>query len=302
MPEKIICPFCNSIGPKYWFTNTSKVDHLPYKIYRCKACKSAFVAPLPTEEYLKKYYGSEMNSHGGFLQDDDVEKHYKFILNNEEAYPNSIVDAKRIASFCKKFSSGYDFLDIGAGYGFFTNAAQSVGFNCTAIEAGLNNCKVFKLMNGFEPLNQMFDEKFTEENRNKFDVVLLSQVLEHIPNPQSTIGSIRSVLKAGGICVIAVPRFGSLVSKIQGTKDMFITPPEHLNFFSLTGLNQAFKNNGFSVLMSHTVSRYDRNKLKNLIKPLLLSKLAYSVIASGLHISDVVNRGMFINSYFKKEQ
>ena len=142
---------------------------------------------------------------------------------------------------------------------------------------------------------------YFKPNLNKFDIVLLSQVLEHIPSPQSAIRNIRSVLKAGGICVIAVPHFGSLVSKIQGIKDMFITPPEHLNFFSLTGLNQAFKNNGFSVLMSHTVSRYDRNKLKNHIKPPFLSKLAYRLIASGLHISDVVNRGMFINSYFKKE-
>jgi 2-polyprenyl-3-methyl-5-hydroxy-6-metoxy-1,4-benzoquinol methylase len=302
MPEKTICPFCNAKDSKYWFTNTSNADLLPYKIQRCNACKSAFVSTLPSDEYLKEFYSGEMNSHGGILKDADVEKHYKLILNNEENYPNSILDAQRIASYCKKFSSGNNFLDIGAGYGFFTNAAKSAGFDCTAIEAGLNNCKLFKLMNGFEPFNQMFDEKFTEENRNKFDVVLLSQVLEHIPNPQTTIRNIRAVLKAGGICVIAVPHFGSLVSKIQGTKDMFIIPPEHLNFFSLTGLNQAFKNNGFSVLMSHTVSRYDRNKLKNRIKPLFLSKLAYGVIATGLHISDVLNRGMFINSYFKKEQ
>jgi 2-polyprenyl-3-methyl-5-hydroxy-6-metoxy-1,4-benzoquinol methylase len=301
MTEKF-CPFCNSMTPKYWFIHTSNIDRLPYEIYRCGECKSAFVSPAPTDEHLNKVYEGEMNSMVGFLKGVDAEEHLKLILQLEEDYPNSIIDAKRIASYCKKFSSGFDFLDIGAGYGFFTNAAQSIGFNCTAIEASSTNCKIFKLMNGFEPLNQMLNEKFIEENLNKFDVVLLSQVLEHIPNPQSVIRSIGSVLKTGGICVIAVPHFGSLVSRIQGTKDMFITPPEHLNFFSITGLNQAFKNNGFSVLISHTVSRYDENKLKNRIKSPFLSKLVYSIIASGLHISDVVNKGMIINSYFKKEK
>jgi 2-polyprenyl-3-methyl-5-hydroxy-6-metoxy-1,4-benzoquinol methylase len=298
---KTICPFCNRASSKYWFTHTSKADLSQYDLNRCEKCKSAFVFPAPSEEYLKEFYSGEMNSHGGDFDNADAQKNYELILNLEDSFPNSRVDAKRIASFCKKLSSGNDFLDIGAGYGFFTNEAISVGFNCKAIEAGSNNCKVFKLMNGFEPFNQMFDEKFAEDNCNKFDVVLLSQVLEHIPNPQSAIKNIRTVLKSGGICVIAVPHFGSMVSKLQGKKDMFIIPPEHLNFFSLSGLNQAFKNNGFSVLMTHTVSRFDANKLKSRIKSLFLSRLIYSLIASGLHISDVANRGMFINSYFKKE-
>ena len=301
MHLKTICQFCNRASSKYWFTYTSKSDRTNYDINRCEKCKSAFVSPAPSEEYLKEFYGGEMNSHGGNFDNTDAQKNYELILNLEDSFPNSRVDAKRIASLCKKFSMGNDFLDVGAGCGFFTNEAISVGFNCKAIEAGSNNCKVFKLMNGFEPFNQMFDEKFAEDNSNKFDVVLLSQVLEHIANPQSAIKNIKAVLKPGGICVIAVPHFGSIVSKLQGKKDMFIIPPEHLNFFSLSGLNQAFKNNGFSVLMTHTVSRFDANKLKSRIKSLFLSRLIYSLIASGLYVSDVVNRGMFINSYFKKE-
>ena len=301
MPEKIICPFCDSIESEYWHTNTSMADHLPYKILRCRACKSAFVSPYPTEEYLNQFYSGEVNSHGGVLKNGNPEEHLKHIMKVEKAYPNSSIDAERIASLCKSFSLGNDFLDIGAGYGFFTKAAKAIGFNCKAIEAGSNNCNVFRLMNGFEPLNQMFDEKFSSENRNRFDVVLLSQVLEHIPNPQTTIKQLRTILKPGGICVIAVPHFGSLVSVIQGKNDMFIIPPEHLNFFSIQGLNDAFKNNGFSILLSHTISRYDQQKLQKRIKPLLLSKLTYSAISSMLNFSDLINRGMFINSYFRKE-
>ena len=150
MPEKIICPFCDSIESEYWHTNTSMADHLPYKILRCRACKSAFVSPYPTEEYLNQFYSGEVNSHGGVLKNGNPEEHLKHIMKVEKAYPNSSIDAERIASLCKSFSLGNDFLDIGAGYGFFTKAAKAIGFNCKAIEAGSNNCNVFRLMNGFE--------------------------------------------------------------------------------------------------------------------------------------------------------
>ncbi len=90
-------------------------------------------------------------------------------------------------------------------------------------------------------LNQIFDEEIAKKFENYFDVVLLSQVLEHLPNPKFAVEKIRKVLKQDGICVIAVPHFGSFVSKIQRRNDMFITPPEHINFFQREDLRTCLK-------------------------------------------------------------
>lgn len=302
MREVIVCTICGNEEAVFWYTKHSITDSRSYHIYKCDVCNSGFVYPPPSDEYLKEYYNSEKNTHGGSLKDNDFNAHFRYILQSEEKYPNSTVDAKRISRFAKKYASGKDFLDIGAGYGFFTRAAISEGFNCVALEAGSNNCKIFELMNGFEPLNQLLDDDFSVANENSFDVVLLSQVLEHIPNPLTATKQIRRVLKKDGLCIIAVPHFGSFISKIQGKNDMFIIPPEHVNFFSARGLRKLFERGGFRLIETHTISRYDRNKLGDKIKSHLLSFGLYGGVSLVLHLSDLAKKGMFINSYFKKSQ
>ena len=294
------CLFCNKENLRFWFTKISNLDSLKYNIYKCIDCKGSFVWPTPRDDYLNNFYNSKKNSHGGDVTNQDLKNYFNNILICEDLYPNSSIDAERIIKNSKKFSLGKKFLDIGAGYGFFTKEAINNGFNCTAIELSLVNCEIFKLMNGFEPLNISFDENFANMNFSKFDVVLLSQVLEHIPDPHLVIQRIYTVLKPGGICVIAVPHFGSFISIFQGKNDMFITPPEHLNFFSFNGLQQAFKINGFTLLIAHTISRYDKNKLRKYFKNKFLLKFSYLFILTILVISDIFKRGMFINAYFKK--
>jgi SAM-dependent methyltransferase len=300
--KKNVCAICGNEKAIFWYKKNSAIDGRSYDISKCDFCNSGFVYPPPTDEYLKEFYSGEMNSHGGLLVGNDLDAHYKSALQSEKEFPNSTIDANRIASFAKKYANGKDFLDIGAGYGFFTRAAKSQGFNCVAIEAGSNNCKIFELMNGFDPINSVLDDRFADANESSFDVVLLSQVLEHIPNPLNAARQISRVLKKDGLCIIAVPHFGSLVSKFQGKNDMFITPPEHVNLFSTQGLCKLFERCGFSLIKTHTISRYDRNKLADKIKPHLLSTGIYGGISLMLNISDLLKKGMFINSYFRKNK
>jgi len=300
MHKKKTCTICGNDGAVFWYTKHSAADGRAYDIFKCGSCHSGFVFPPPTEEYLDEFYNSEMNPHGGILVGNDLDEHLKSVLESERNYPNSTVDAERIAGFAMQYARGKDFLDVGAGYGFFSRAAKLQGFNCAAIESGSNNCKIFQMMNGFEPFNQALDDGFSYSNENKFDVVLLSQVLEHIPNPQNAARQIWRILKKDGLCIIAVPHFGSLVSKIQGKNDMFIVPPEHVNFFSIHGLHKLFERSGFDLIKTHTVSRYDRNRLAGRVKPHLLSSGLCGGVSLALNFSDLLDRGMFINSYFRK--
>ncbi len=150
---------------------------------------------------------------------------------------------------------------MGCGFGFFTNEALKKGFECTAIEAGGNNCDIFEKMNGFRPIQAVLNQQFVEENAGSFDVILLSQVLEHIPDPVEAVVGINRLLKPNGLCIVAVPHFGSLVSFFQGKRDMFICPPEHLSFFSAYGLKSLFLRNGLDCIEFHTVSRFDKKKV-----------------------------------------
>lgn len=298
--RQVPCLFC-SRGPVRHWNVVRGVDGSDYDLFKCDACRSAFVYPPPSAEFVDAFYRGALNSHGGSVAEADFDSFYQQVLANERAYPNSSVDAQRLVSAARRIAPGDRFLDIGAGYGFFTRAAREAGFECSALEPGRATAAVFERMNGFRPQSTIFDDAFAADKEGAFDVVLLSQVLEHIPKPADAVRNLNRILRPGGVCVIAVPHFGSYLSKIQGKRDMFIVPPEHLNFFSKEGLRALFEQQGFDQAEVYTVSRYDRNALRRKLKVRPVADAAYALLDLFLKTSDARGRGTFINALFVKK-
>ena len=69
--------------------------------------------------------------------------------------------------------------------------------------------------NGFEPEPNFFDGEYAQKNRNEVDAVLLSHVLEHLPNPEQVLYNVGLVLRPGGVVIIAVPLFGSVLTAVM---------------------------------------------------------------------------------------
>lgn len=295
----INCTFCNLKTSKFWFNHisTNPTDRI-FSIFMCSSCGGAFVNPAPSKDFLLNFYKSDQNSMENNLSNQTDKDKLQVILNEEKEFPNSTLDAKKIINNITNITNKKIFLDVGAGYGFFSKEAKKANFDVTALELNDNVRKIFKLLNGFEAVNKNFNEEFVEENKEKFDIVLLSQVLEHIPMEFNPIKNIYNLLKTGGICVIAVPHLGSTFSMLQGKKDMFITPPEHLNFFSKKALTLIFKKFGFKLLKIETVSRINKNKIKSKFK--IFSPIINFILNLFIKFSDRINKGIYIQAYFQK--
>ncbi len=258
--------------------------------------------PRPTLEQIEAFYTGLDSGQARSLASTASEAHYEKVLQDERDYPNASVDAARIVATCKRLSGGSRFLDIGAGFGFFSRAAKAQGFETTALEPTLPCQGVFKLMNGFEPIPSMLTGEFVRTHRAAFDVVLMSQVLEHVTDLEPTLRNLSALLAPDGIAAIAVPHFGSWLSRFQGKNDIFIIPPEHLNFFSIAGLEALFQRHGFSRLELHTVSRIDVRRIASRVRIPIVGTLAGHAMMSLLRLSDRVDGGMFINAYFRKDK
>ena len=297
--DQALCPFCRVGRTRYWYTSTSKSDGKPYPLHVCLSCRGAFVFPIPSEEDLARFYRSSSNSMEGNLDAVSEADRYEQVLREEAEFPNSTLDAQRIAAATKELLGGRGrVLDVGSGYGFFSRALIEAGLDVDAIELNAAERMIYARMNGFEPLDSAFNSEFVGSNAGKYDAVLLSQVLEHLPMCSDPIRNIHGLLRNGGIAVIAVPHFRSYVSRLQGKRDMFITPPEHLNFFTIDGLTKAFVLAGFETLQTETISRYDYNRLRRKLgAAAILPNLA---LRTFLRASDRRGRGMFINAYFRK--
>jgi SAM-dependent methyltransferase len=125
-------------------------------------------------------------------------------------------------------------LDVGSGFGFFTQALVAAGFETTAINPGKYENAVFEDINGFSPTPVMLDGYQPDA---PFGVVLMSQVLEHMVDPSSALDHVISMLDPNGVLVCAVPNFRSLAVRLLGVRDnACVWVPEHVNYFSAAGL------------------------------------------------------------------
>jgi 2-polyprenyl-3-methyl-5-hydroxy-6-metoxy-1,4-benzoquinol methylase len=84
-----------------------------------------------------------------------------------------------------------------------------------------------------------------------FDVVLAGDVLEHLPDPASTLLACRDVLRADGYLVVSLPNVAhadvalSLLDGQFGYRDTGLLDRTHLRFFTLEGIHQLLEDAGF---------------------------------------------------------
>jgi SAM-dependent methyltransferase len=291
LAEPIECMFCQSKAVTLWQTKVA--ESAAYPIWRCLVCRSGFVWPRPTEDEIRLHY--EGAGYGPLTREesDRIDSAY---------YPASWGDAYSIIARCAEIVHGKHFLDVGAGSGTFSHVANMHGFSVDAIEPSQNARTIFYERNRFLPHGGFFDLAFAEERQDAYDVVLLSQVLEHLTQPLEVVRNIRRVLHKGGLAVIAVPYFGSLLSWLQGANDMFVTPPEHLNFFSRRGLRALFLRGGFHLRFVETVSKVPRRRIQQLARFRLLGAIGWRALYAAMLFSNWVNLGMVLIMYFEKRE
>lgn len=106
-------------------------------------------------------------------------------------------------------SKNISILDYGCGYGQFLQALQNEGYNNTK---GLDldaDAVSFCRQNNFDvtDISQTNLIDYVNDNTNKFDLIILSHVLEHVPKSEmvDVLQGIYNLLKTDGQLLIAVP-------------------------------------------------------------------------------------------------
>ena len=90
--------------------------------------------------------------------------------------------------------------------------------------------------------------------RERFDVVLMLDVLEHLPDPAAVLRGVGSVLASGGWGVISLPNVAhvsvrlSLLSGRFAYSDVGLLDRTHLRFFDRAGVDQLLHEAGWGML------------------------------------------------------
>ncbi|WP_152973309.1 class I SAM-dependent methyltransferase [Lacinutrix mariniflava] len=192
--------------------------------------------PQPSLDNLFGYYESEDYISHTNSKRNLFEKVYHFIRN---------ISLKRKLKLINSFQSEEKkLLDIGCGTGAFLKTAQDNGWKVSGIEP---NEKARAIANK-SCSNSVLD---TEELKNyineSFDVITLWHVLEHLPNLESQVATLKKLLKPNGTLVIAVPNFKSYDALHYKNFWAAFDVPRHLWHFSKDSISKLFLKEGMKV-------------------------------------------------------
>jgi 2-polyprenyl-3-methyl-5-hydroxy-6-metoxy-1,4-benzoquinol methylase len=180
--------------------------------------------PQPSLEQLPSYYESE-----DYISHTDskrtlFEKLYHFVKTNALK--------SKVTLISKENPLKGNLLDIGAGTGDFLKHAKKSGWNCIGIEPNekAKNIAVSKGVNFINILEEL--------DNNSFDVITMWHVLEHVPDLENQIKTLKRLLKPNGTIFIAVPNYNSFDAKHYKSFWAAYDVPRHLWHFSKSSIQK----------------------------------------------------------------
>jgi len=150
----------------------------------------------------------------------------------------------RTVQFIRGFRKDGRLLEIGCAYGFFLEEARRF-YDVAGIEIA-DAAVAFCRARGLFVIDGVAEESVLAQF-GVFDVIVLLDVIEHLPDPQSTLALCRKHLNPGGVVVITTGDFSSLYARLAGRNWRLMTPPQHLWFFTPKSIRRLSHSLGFQL-------------------------------------------------------
>jgi 2-polyprenyl-3-methyl-5-hydroxy-6-metoxy-1,4-benzoquinol methylase len=138
-----------------------------------------------------------------------------------------------------------DLLEVGFGAGAFLQRRKAEGWAVTGLDFDPTAVERVRSQLGLNVhCGSLQDAAFAERS---FDVIAMSHVIEHLPDPRAVLRECFRILRPGGTLVLITPNTASLGHRWFG-RDWFGTDaPRHLYLFNLENLSALVSQHGFTV-------------------------------------------------------
>jgi 2-polyprenyl-3-methyl-5-hydroxy-6-metoxy-1,4-benzoquinol methylase len=224
------CPICGDARQLSFLCNTDGAD-----VFTCATCGGDHVYPPPPAGALKAYYDRAAWFEGG----------EKGGYENYDAQTSTDVLNATLAPFAGK--KDLSILDVGCGYGTHLAAAAKQGWKCFGVEPSAHARKVAQERLGG---NAFIVENVGDVIPHPFDVVLLLDVIEHLPAPYPTLYQLFSIgaITPETMVVITTPNAGSAAARRDPAAWPYRHPASHLVHYSARALEFLLRRLHFNTL------------------------------------------------------
>ena len=216
MTDEIVCPACSSLQNRFYGNKNS------FRIFACQNCRTLFSSA----------------DNGG--QVFDYDQYYNASNLTVPEFINKRLD-EIIGSF-EPYRKNNRFLDVGCGAGNLLAAASRAKWLAEGIEVSKPSID-FLQEQGFQVFHGELEAAHFAEN--SFDVLTASEILEHVSRPFDLLEESLRVLRPGGLLWATTPHGRGVSARILGANWTCVSPPEHLQLFSIKGMKNLLKKAGF---------------------------------------------------------
>ncbi|MFC1710264.1 class I SAM-dependent methyltransferase [Patescibacteria group bacterium] len=211
-------------------------------VYKCYSCNLVFTPQRKQNSNTKKLYKNFYRN--------EIPTRFRFSLE----YVIKLFRFFRAFKLHTVYKSAKSILDIGSGRGLtlyylkkYHNFKKTVGTQINK-RAVTHSRKVLGL--------KIYDEDLLKINfgRQKFDIVSMWHVLEHVNEPESYVKKIYSLLEKNGKVIIEVPNYNSWTRSFTGEYWLGMDIDYHLSFFTPKTLTALLKKYKFKAISTRTFS------------------------------------------------
>ena len=191
----------------------------------CRECGTAIRTAPPSPGDLEGYYRAAFGSERGpmYATAPEIARQYTQLIERatkELAWPGSRI------------------LDYGAGEGQLTARLSALGAQVVAVEPYGARPHAAEGAASHRSLDEL-------EREEPFDGIVMTEVIEHLPDPVEVVRKLRSHLRKNGWIFVTTPNVGSLKARLLRGGWSERRKLGHLYLFSRDGLERSLSEGGF---------------------------------------------------------
>lgn len=213
-----------------------------FDIIECAQCGFKHIVAIPSVDELERIYSHDYYSREKPLY---IERYREDLAWWNMVYTQRF---ERLEGYLPR--ERRRLLDIGSGPGFFLLNGRERGWHVKGIEPSTQAVEHSRDLQ-LDVECGLFSES-TAAGLGRFDVVNMSLVLEHIPDPAAFLKLVRQSLNDDGLICIVVPNdfnpFQIVLRDHLSYAPWWVAPPHHINYFNFDSLSALVERCGFKVL------------------------------------------------------
>lgn len=235
------CIICGSISIKISEAKfPGYIEGTFYEIFCCHDCNSSFIDP----DKIDKTIYEKIYSFPDLIRYDRYYKYAMEIRTKKDPLKYlSQIESVYFPVYKNITEKNQRILEVGCSYGYLTYAINQSGNSATGIDISAKAIDFAKQHFGNNYLNISVEE-FAAKYDEKYDMIISTEVIEHLENPVLLLEQLKGLLSKNGKIILTTPNKDFASKKFTWLTD---SPPVHVTWLSKKSFIKIAAKLGFKI-------------------------------------------------------